>query len=85
MYSYFRNSGLDARDPFAFTQALAPGEIFDPTTNSVGLPIKNSLARYQFGGPSAPRFKKDKTFVFLSFEGLRQDSEQCRSAADEHE
>jgi hypothetical protein len=76
-YSYFRNSGLDARDPFAFTQALAPGAIFDPATNSVGLPIKNSLARYQFGGAVGAPIQKDKTFMFLSFEGLRQDSENA--------
>ena len=29
-YSYFRNSAMDARDPFAFSQALAPGAVFDP-------------------------------------------------------
>ncbi len=51
VYSYFRNSGLDARDPFAFTQALAPGAIFNPAEpDSVGQPVKNSLSRYQFGG-----------------------------------
>ncbi len=77
VYSYFRNSGLDARDPFAFTQALAPFEIFDPTKNSVGIPIKNSLSRYQFGGAVGAPIKKDKTFLFLSFEGLRQNSEQA--------
>jgi hypothetical protein len=74
-YSYFRNSGLDARDPFAFTQALAPGEIFDPAVNSVGSPIKNSLGRYQFGGTVGAPIHKDKTFVFFAFEGLRQDAE----------
>jgi hypothetical protein len=77
LYSYFRNSGLDARDPFAFTQALAPGEIFDPTTNSVGTPIKDSLGRYQFGGAIGAPIHKDKTFVFFAFEGLRQDAENA--------
>ena len=77
VYSYFRNSALDARDPFAYTQALAPGEIFDPTTNSVGLPIKNSLSRYQFGGAVGAPIQKDKTFMFLAFEGLRQNSQQA--------
>ena len=76
-YSYFRNSGMDARDPFAFTQALAPGAIFDPAVNSVGLPIKDSLARYQFGGAIGAPIHKDKTFMFLSFEGLRQNSENA--------
>ena len=77
LYSYFRNSGLDARDPFAFTQALAPGEIFDPTTNSLGTPIKDSLGRYQFGGTIGAPIHKDKTFVFFAFEGLRQDAENA--------
>jgi Carboxypeptidase regulatory-like domain/TonB dependent receptor len=77
VYSYFRNSGLDARDPFAFTQALAPGEIFDPATNSVGTPIKDSLGRYQFGGTIGAPIHKDKTFVFFAFEGLRQDAENA--------
>ena len=30
MYGYFRNDALDARDPFAFSQALQPGEVFNP-------------------------------------------------------
>jgi hypothetical protein len=77
VYSYFRNSGMDARDPFAFTQALAPGEIFNPATNSVGTPIKDSLGRYQFGGTIGAPIHKDKTFVFFAFEGLRQDAENA--------
>src|SRR5580693_578758 len=77
LYSYFRNSGLDARDPFAFTQALAPGEVFDPATNSVSTPIKDSLGRYQFGGTIGAPIHKDKTFVFFAFEGLRQDAENA--------
>jgi len=82
VYSYFRNSGMDARDPFAFTQALAPGEIFDPIANPassprLGTPIKDSLGRYQFGGTIGAPIHKDKTFVFFAFEGLRQDSENA--------
>ena len=78
VYSYFRNSAMDARDPFAFSQALAPGAIFDPTApDSEGSPVKNSLARYQFGGDVGFPIHKDKTFTFLSFEGLRQNSEQA--------
>jgi hypothetical protein len=46
LFGFFRNDALDARDPFAFSQALAPGATFDPTTaDSVGTPIKNSLSR----------------------------------------
>jgi hypothetical protein len=78
VYSFFRNSAMDARDPFAFTQALAPGAIFDPSLpDSTGSPIKDSLARYQFGGNVGFPVHKDKTFVFLAFEGLRQNSQNA--------
>src|SRR6202040_2021340 len=76
LYSYFRNDGLDAADPFARPQALAPGAIFDPTQpdiNSVN--TKNSLTRYQFGGTAGFPIKKDKSFLFVSFEGLRQNAQ----------
>jgi len=76
VFGFFRNDALDARDPFAFSQALAPGEVFDPANpDSAGSPIKNSLQRYQFGGNVGFPIQKDKTFAFLAFEGLRQDSE----------
>src|SRR5580700_6412069 len=75
-FGFFRNDALDARDPFAFSQALAPGEVFNPgNPDSAGSPIKNSLQRYQFGGNVGFPIQKDKTFAFLAFEGLRQDSE----------
>src|SRR5262249_14333630 len=31
LYAFFRNDAMDARNPFAFTQALQPGQVFDPT------------------------------------------------------
>src|ERR1700677_2550831 len=75
-YGFFRNDAMDARDPFAFSSALAP----DPTyanfnTTSVGAPIKNSLSRQQYGGNIGFPIQKDKTFLFGSFEGLRQNSQ----------
>lgn len=76
LYSYFRNDALDAADPFARTQALAPGAIFDPTQpdiNSVN--TKNALTRYQFGGAAGFPITKDKSFLFVSFEGLLQDAQ----------
>src|SRR5208282_15492 len=76
LYGYFRNSAMDAADPFAITQALQPGETFDPSQpNSVGQPTKNSLDRYQYGGTTGFPIQKDKSFLFLSFEGLQQDSQ----------
>jgi hypothetical protein len=76
LYGYFRNDALDAADPFARTQALAPGAIFNPTQpdiNSVN--TKNSLSRYQFGGTAGFPITKDKTFMFVAFEGLLQDAQ----------
>ena len=76
LYGFFRNDAMDARDPFAFSSALAP----DPTysnfnTTSSGEPIKNSLSRQQYGGTIGFPIQKNKTFFFASFEGLRQDSQ----------
>ena len=73
LFGFFRNDGLDARDPFAFGPALAPGDPF--SLDAVGLPVKNALQRYQFGGSVGAPIQKDKTFVFFAFEGLRQDAQ----------
>jgi Carboxypeptidase regulatory-like domain len=78
LYGLFRNDALDAADPFARTQALAPGQVFDPAQpDSVSHNIKNALTRYQFGGTAGFPIKKDKTFLFLAFEGYRQDSQNA--------
>lgn len=73
LFGYFRNDGMDARDVFAFSQALQPGSAFSDT--SVGTPIKNSLNRQQFGGSAGFPIVKDKTFLYLAYEGLRSDAQ----------
>jgi hypothetical protein len=75
LYSYFRNDGMDARDPFAFSQALTPADPFSLAAQ--GQPIKNSLSRYQYGGTVGLPIKRDKTFLFIAFEGLRQDAQNA--------
>jgi len=76
LYGFFRNDGMDARDPFAFSSALAPDPTFSNfNTTSTGRPIKNSLTRQQYGGAIGFPIVKDKTFIFASFEGLRQNSQ----------
>jgi Carboxypeptidase regulatory-like domain/TonB dependent receptor len=76
LYGFFRNDAMDARDPFAFSSALAPDPTFSNfNTTSTGDPIKNSLSRQQYGGNIGFPITKDKTFLFGSFEGLRQDSQ----------
>ncbi len=75
-YGYFRNDGMDARDPFAFSPALATDPTFaNFNTTSLGRAIKNSLSRQQYGGTIGFPVRKDKTFLFLSLEGLRQNAQ----------
>jgi len=75
MFGFFRNDALDAQDPFSFTPALTPTSTFSP--DAVGTPVKNSLERYQFGGNVGLPIQKDKTFLFVAFEGLRQDQQNA--------
>lgn len=78
LYSYFRNDALDARNPFAFDSALA----FDPTFSnfnftSTGKPVKDTLSRYQYGGTIGFPIQKDKTFLFIAFDGLLQNAQNA--------
>ncbi|PYV51149.1 MAG: TonB-dependent receptor [Acidobacteria bacterium] len=72
LYGFFRNDAMDARDPFAFSPALLPGQF---TLDARGAPIKNSLSRQQFGGTLSFPIKKGETFLFVGYEGLRADAE----------
>jgi hypothetical protein len=56
VYEFFRNQKLDANDFF---------------TNSAGLP-KNVYRRNQFGAAGGAPIKKDRTFIFFDYEGIRQ-------------
>jgi hypothetical protein len=69
-YSFFRNAALDARDPFAFTSALQPGQF---NLNSAAVPVKPPSNRQQFGATVGFPIKKDHTFLFGAYEGLRRD------------
>src|SRR5216683_8440078 len=76
LYGFFRNSAMDARDPFAFNPALS----LDPTfanfsLAAVGEPVKNSLSRQQFGGTLSFPIIKDTTFLFVGYDGLRSDAQ----------
>ena len=78
LFGFFRNDALDARDPFAFSQALGPGQAFNPASpDSVSQPIKDTLSRQQFGGSFGMALKPDKTFLFAAFEGLRQNAQNA--------
>jgi hypothetical protein len=76
VYGFFRNDVFDAANPFSFSQALQPGQAFDPSKpDSQGTPVKDALSRQQFGGTAGFPIKQDKTFLFLAFEGLRQNAQ----------
>jgi hypothetical protein len=76
MYGFFRDDVFDARNPFSFSQALKPGQTFNPANaDSTGVPIKDSLSRQQFGATLGGPIQRDKTFFFVAFEGLRQDAQ----------
>jgi hypothetical protein len=78
VYGFFRFKRLDSRDPFSYTQALAPGQVFNPAAADLaGVPIKDGLNRQQFGGTVGFPIKRDKTFMFLAVEGLRQNSQNA--------
>jgi hypothetical protein len=59
-YEFLRNSALDARNPFDFPAAP-------------GLRAKPEFRRNQFGVSAGGPIRKDKTFIFGDYEGLRED------------
>jgi hypothetical protein len=79
LYGFFRDDAMDAQNPFSFAQPLQPGQAFDPLTQAElkGSPVKDTLTRQQFGGTLGFPIKKDKTFFFVSFEGLRQNAQNA--------
>jgi hypothetical protein len=73
LFEYFRNRSLDAKNYFDFpgcTASSVPGECG-------GIP---ALQRNQFGGTLGGPLRKDKTFFFISYEGLRLRQAATREA-----
>src|ERR1700724_2664815 len=58
-YEYLRNSALDARNPFDFPAAP-------------GLRAKPAFKRNQFGVSAGAPLRKEKTFIFADYEGVRE-------------
>jgi Carboxypeptidase regulatory-like domain/TonB dependent receptor len=73
LFEYFRNRNLDAKNYFDFpacTSTSLPGECG-------GIP---ALQRNQFGGTLGGPIVKNKTFFFISYEGLRLRQADTREA-----
>lgn len=78
VFGFFRNDALDARNPFAVTQALQPGQTFNPAGPDVlGTATKDSLTREQFGASFGFPIRKDKSWLFTAFEGLIQNAQNA--------
>jgi Carboxypeptidase regulatory-like domain/TonB dependent receptor len=78
LFGLFRNDIMDARNPFALTQALQPGQVFNPLApNAIGAKSKDSLSREQFGASIGFPIQKNKTFGFVAFEGLIQNAQNA--------
>jgi Carboxypeptidase regulatory-like domain len=78
VFGLFRNDAFDERNPFAFTQPLAPGATFNPALPDIaGQPTQDSLTREQFGGSFGFPISKDKTFGFVAAEGLRSNAQNA--------
>jgi hypothetical protein len=63
-YEYLRNAALDARN-FTNPTNIVSGGVLVPSPQA-------QFIRNQFGGDGGGALKKDKLFVYLSYEGLRQ-------------
>jgi len=78
LFALFRNDAMDAANPFAKSQPLAPGTPFNPALpDSAGRNIKDTLTREQFGASLGMPITKDKTFFFTAFEGLLSDAQNA--------
>jgi hypothetical protein len=78
LFGLFRNDAMDAANPFSVSQALSPGQAFNPAAPDVtGTHIKDTLTREQFGGSIGFPITKGKTFLYSSFEGLLSDAQNA--------
>jgi outer membrane receptor protein involved in Fe transport len=66
LFEYLRNSALDAANFFDSTPVISPGQRIA------------ALHRNQFGASVGGPVKKDKTFFFVTYEGLREGAGQAQ-------
>lgn len=68
-FFFFRHDALDARDPFA----IAPPSLSPFALGVPGTAVDPPSNRQQFGGTAGFPIRRDKTFMFVGYEGLRRD------------
>jgi hypothetical protein len=78
LYSFFRNDFMDAANPFAIRQALAPGQVFNPgLPDTFGTHVKDKLDREQWGATVGFPVSIDKTWLYFAFENQRADAQNA--------
>jgi len=69
-FEYLRNRVLDARNFFDYSQSQCQNNVL--TANPAACPRSPQYQRNNFGGAFGGPIKKDKTFFWAVYEGLRQ-------------
>ncbi len=81
VFGFFRNDALDANNPFSLGSALPVTDLnpaADPNFyKSTSKPLDANVSRQQFGTSIGFPLVKDKTFMFLSYEGLRRQEQHA--------
>ena len=81
-----RNSAMDARDPFAFSQALAPGAVFDPP-HRIPTGSPSPTPSHAISSAATSSFPIHKSFGNVRLPRLRRPAPKFperRTTADEH-
>ena len=79
VFGFFRNDLFDAQDPFNRNSALPVGAnpLVGNNLQAIGQPNNADLSRQQYGASIGFPLVKDKTFMFVSYEGLRRDEQHA--------
>src|SRR5260370_19226785 len=78
LFPFFRSDPLDAANPLAISQPLAPGQAFNPLVpDTFGAHVKDKLNRQQWGANVGFPVTIDRTWLFFAFENQRADAQNA--------